>query len=136
MMSGFALLTLGVLFSLALTGCGGSADDDGTNGSGGAGIGASSNGGSGNTVAPPTANCEDFCALLVGCVASLCEEDLGRSFPDELVKVLDTSCSTSCTEELIREKIAPKWDCFVENSCRAIFADDVCQADSSYHCAG
>lgn len=117
MMSGFALLTLGVLFSLALTGCSGKHD-----GSGGG--------------AHPDANCEDFCALLVGCVASLCEEDLGRSFPDEIVKVLGTSCATSCTEELIREKIAPKWDCFVENSCRAIFADDVCQADSSYHCAG
>jgi hypothetical protein len=117
MMRALALLTLGVSLSMGLTGCGGKND-----GSGGS--------------AHPDANCGDFCALLTNCVASLCEEDLGRSFPEEIRNLLERSCSTSCTDELIRENIAPKWDCFFENSCRAIFADDVCQADSSYHCSG
>lgn len=114
----FALLALGVSLGLALTGCGGKDD------------------GEGSGTAPPEATCEDFCALLVGCVASLCEEDLGQSFPEEVIEVLDRSCSTSCTGEFVREKLAPKWDCYMENSCRAILTDDVCQADSSYYCVG
>lgn len=114
----FALLALGVSLGLALTGCGGKND------------------GEGSGTAPPEANCEDFCALVSSCVASLCEEDLGRSIPEEIINVLDSSCSASCTDDLAREKLGPQWDCLFENSCRAVFADDVCQADSSYYCVG
>jgi len=115
-----------VLGSVVLAGCGG-AGDDGSSVGGGTGGGNSANPAS-------VANCEDYCARSTQCLAELCEEDHGSPLPSEFIDLLRSTCASACTDRLLQFGIAQTWDCLFENSCRAVFADDVCQAEASYTC--
>lgn len=111
-------VTLGLFVCAALIGCGGGSD------------------GKKNGNAADTVNCEDYCARMMSCVVFLCEEDLGRPVHESSVDEIETTCATACMDGAFNVLAARHWDCLFENSCRAVFGDDVCDADAHYTCAG
>lgn len=111
MMRDWTFLVLGLCGALALTGCGGSGGESSSSGK---------------------ANCPDFCARMMTCAEQLCAED-GSPTPDAILSLLEASCSAACTPQVL-EQMQPKWDCYLESSCRAVFADDACEANASYSC--
>jgi len=113
------LAILGVVAALSLVGCGGGDGDTNAMGQGNA---------------PATINCQDHCARTSSCLASLCKEDNGTDLPQGTTELVTQLCLAGCTDSALEMAVGSKWDCLFDNSCRAVFADDVCQAEASYSC--
>src|SRR5690606_27539561 len=95
------VVVLGWSGAVALGGCGGGGDDRGNVGDRSGGGGSSATGGDSAVNPGSVANCEDYCTRSIQCLASLCEEDSGTPVPSGFVDLLNATCTSTCTAQLL-----------------------------------
>jgi|GEM_PF-2141776 len=133
--AGFLLCTL-----LAAPGCSllGADDDDdngGTDGSPMPQTGFHPSCQEPSTSASPT--CQNFCTKLARCSVGLCAEQLSQAdlCDSSVVEAMAASCMATCNDAALQEEDAAT-ACFFENTCEAIFSNQVCDATASLDCGG